>query len=49
MTDTRHGDPGDASNVLRELQEAVAEHEKILQRQEELIRRLRDELKDVNR
>lgn len=49
VTDTRHENPGDANNVLRELQEAVAEHEKILQRQEQLIRRLRDELKDVRR
>lgn len=45
------GDASDAvaDDVLRELQAAVAEHEKILQRQEELIRRLRTELKDVRR
>lgn len=36
-------------SVLEELQRAVSEHAKILQRQEALIRRLRDELKDVRR
>lgn len=38
---------GDADNVLEELQRAVEEHERILARQAELIKRLRAELKDV--
>lgn len=37
----------DADLVLEELQRAVEEHERILARQGELIRRLRAELKDV--
>jgi hypothetical protein len=50
MAKTRDGgDPGSGQGVLAELQKAVAEHERILQRQEELIRRLREELKDVDR
>lgn len=52
--DTVMASSGDVSNavaddVLKELQAAVAEHERILQRQEELIVRLRNELKDVRR
>jgi uncharacterized coiled-coil protein SlyX len=39
----------DADSVLKELQRAVAEHARILGRQEELIKRLRDELKGVDR
>jgi len=39
----------DTEDVLAELQRAVQEHDRILQRQEELIRRLRDELKGVER
>lgn len=43
------GDPDDPGDVLAELQRAVQEHERILWRQEELIKRLRDELKGVER
>lgn len=43
-------DTGTATDdVLKELQRAVQEHERILHRQEELIRKLRDELKGVQR
>lgn len=42
----RRGEPDD---ILVELQRAVQEHERILLRQEELIKRLRDELKGVAR
>lgn len=38
-----------ADPVLEELQKAVAEHGRILQRQEELIKRLREELKGVGK
>lgn len=38
-----------ADSVLEELQKAVREHERILQQQELLIRRLREELKGVRR
>lgn len=40
---------GGPDDVLKELQRAVAEHSRILGRQEELIKRLRDELKGVDR
>lgn len=43
----RGGASEDADNVLEELQRAVEEHERILARQAELIKRLRAELKDV--
>lgn len=36
-------------DLLEELQKAADEHKKILERQSELISRLRDELKDVRR
>lgn len=39
----------ETENLLEELQRAAEEHRKILQRQSELIRRLRSELKDVRR
>jgi hypothetical protein len=39
--------PDDADNVLEELQKAVEQHERILARQAELIKRLRAELKGV--
>jgi uncharacterized coiled-coil protein SlyX len=39
----------DTDSVLEQLQMAVNEHERILQRQGELIKKLRDELKDVRR
>lgn len=39
----------DSERVLEELQHAVEEHERILARQAELIRRLRQELKDVGK
>lgn len=38
---------GDTIDLLEELQKAAEEHRKILERQSELIRRLREELKDV--
>lgn len=38
---------GDTLDLLEELQKAADEHQKILERQSELIRRLREELKDV--
>lgn len=36
-------------DLLEELQRAAEEHRKILERQSELIRRLRSELKEVRR
>jgi dsDNA-specific endonuclease/ATPase MutS2 len=39
----------DTVDLLEELQRAASEHRKILERQSELIRRLRNELKDVRR
>lgn len=36
-------------DLLEELQRAADEHQRILERQSELIRRLRNELKDVRR
>lgn len=44
-----HVSSQDADNVLEQLQKAVEDHERILQRQAELIERLRRELKDVRR
>lgn len=41
--------PDEADSVLEELQAAVHEHERILARQAALIKRLREELKDVRR
>lgn len=38
---------GDTTDLLEELQRVADEHRKILERQSELISRLRDELKDV--
>lgn len=43
------GDEENADAVLEDLQEAIREHERILKRQGELIRRLRSELKGVGR
>lgn len=40
---------GDTDDLLEELQKAADEHRRILERQSELIRRLREELKDVRR
>ncbi len=40
---------GDSDTVLEQLQKAVHEHAAILARQEALIRKLRDELKGVDR
>lgn len=45
-SDESADEPGD---VLAELQRAVQEHERILWRQEELIKKLRNELKGVER
>jgi uncharacterized coiled-coil protein SlyX len=38
---------GETADLLEELQKAAEEHRKILERQSDLIRRLREELKDV--
>lgn len=38
---------GDTGGLLEELQKAAEEHRRILERQSDLIRRLREELKDV--
>lgn len=46
---TNTDDAQGADTVLEELQRAVQEHERILQRQGALIKRLREELKDVRR
>lgn len=43
------GIPEAADSVLEELQKAVQDHERILARQAMLIKRLREELKDVRR
>lgn len=49
VTGKRQNDPDESSAdiVLTELQDAVREHELILRKQEDLIRRLRDELGGV--
>lgn len=39
----------ESEDVLEELQHAVEEHERILARQADLIKRLREELKDVRK
>ena len=39
----------ETEDLLEELQRAAMEHQRILDRQAELIRRLREELKDVSR
>lgn len=49
MAESKHPRDAESDDVLAELQKAVAEHERILHRQEELIRRLRYELKGVDR
>lgn len=38
---------GETADLLEELQKAAEDHRRILERQSELIRRLREELKDV--
>ena len=42
-------DPDDTDDLLEQLQKAAEDHQRILERQAELIRRLRAELKEMKR